>query len=184
MTGRINLRQAVLEDVDQTWFSWYRNDDHLLDTFTGSRRVFTPEGILADFKEGLNSGRYSYWLIVDEASGQKIGNVKIGPIDPVNKTSDLVCLIGERAFHGKGLAKQAVRQASQIAFERFDVRRLQSGMYSTNLASIKAYLGGGWQEEGLLKGFYWVDGKAVDRLLVCCLNPKYFPDVADNAGGK
>jgi RimJ/RimL family protein N-acetyltransferase len=184
MTERISLRQAQLADIDDAYLSWYRNDDHLLDTFTGSRRTFTDEGILLDFKESLASQRSSYWLIIDNASGQKIGNVKIGPIDPVNKTSDLVCLIGERAFHGQGLAKQAVRQASQIAFERFDVRRLQSGMYVTNIASIKAYLGGGWQEEGLLKGFYWVDGKAVDRLLVCCLNPKYFPEVADNAGGK
>jgi len=71
------------------------------------------------------------------------------------------------------MAKQAVAEATRLAFEVYDIRRLHSGMYVTNIASIKAYLGGGWQEEGLLKAYYWVNNQPVDRLLVCCLNPKY-----------
>ena len=50
----------------------------------------------------------------------------------------------------------------------------------TNVASIKAYLSAGWKEEGKLEGYYWVDGSPVDRLLVCCLNPKHFG--GDDAG--
>lgn len=184
MPNRITVREATLDDVDEEYLSWYRNDDHLLDTFTGSRRTFSDDGIIADFKESLLGKRFIYWLILDVASGKKIGNVKIGPIDYTNKTSDLVCFIGDRNFHGKGLAKEAIAVASQVAFDVYDIRRLHGGMYVTNIASIKAYLAAGWQEEGMLKGFYWVDGKPVDRLLVCCLNPKYFPKADDNADGK
>lgn len=175
MSGDIVLREASLADIDDEYLGWYRNDDGLLDTFTGSRRAFSDESVLSDFRDALASdGRVNYWLIVDAETGAKIGNVKIGPVDKVNKTSDLVCFIGNRAYHGKGLAKKAIAMASQLAFDRYDIRRLHGGMYATNLASIKAYLAGGWQEEGLLKGFYWVDGQPVDRVLVCCLNPKYF----------
>jgi ribosomal-protein-alanine N-acetyltransferase len=175
MTERIKLRQAELNDIDDEYVSWYRNEDGLLDTFTGSRRGFTRESIVEDFRLSLESKRVFYWVILDAASGKRIGNVKIGPIDYANKTSDLVCFIGDRGYHGKGLAKEAVAAASRLAFEKYDIRRLQGGMYATNVASIKAYLAGGWQQEGLLRGYYWVDGVAIDRVLVCCLNPKYFP---------
>ncbi len=180
MTQRITLRLATADDIDEEYLAWYRNDDHLLDTFTGSRRVFRDEEVRADVLASQAGDRVAYWLILDTASGRKIGNVKIGPIDHVNKTSDLVCFIGERQFHGRGLAKEAIALASRLAFEHYDIRRLQGGMYVTNIASIKAYLAGGWREEGLLKGYYWVDGAPVDRLLVCCLNPAYFSDTETN----
>lgn len=171
---RIAVREVTLADIDDEYFSWYRNDDHLLDTFTASRRAFSPEWIVSDFNESLATRRVIYWLILHRPSGKKIGNIKVGPIDEVNKTSDLVCLIGDRNYHGKGLATEAIAAVSELAFDRYDLRRLHSGIYVTNVASIKAYLAAGWEEEGLLRGYYWVDGEPVDRLLVCRLNPKYF----------
>jgi RimJ/RimL family protein N-acetyltransferase len=176
MSERIELREAVLEDVDEEYTSWYANDDHHLDTFTNSGKGSTPEYVLKNFKENLVSKVVIYWLIIDKATKTRIGTIRIGPIDYRHKTSDLVCLIGNRSFLGKGLAKEAIAMASKLAFEKYDFRRLYGGMYATNVASIKAYLGAGWKQEGLLRGFYWVDGAPVDRVLVCCLNPKYFPD--------
>ncbi len=176
MSARIALREAVLEDVDDEYVSWYRNDDHHLDTFTTTGRGSTPEYVIKNFKDNLVSKVVIYWLIIDIASGKKIGNIRIGPIDYHHKTSDLVCLIGDRNFLGKGLAKEAIDLSSKLAFDKYDLRRLYGGMYATNIPSIKAYLGAGWKQEGLLRGFYWVDNAPVDRVLVCRLNPKYFPD--------
>lgn len=101
-------------------------------------------------------------------------------IDTINMTSDLVCLVGNRKFAGKGLAKKSIKVANQIAFSNHYIRRLQGGMYADHIASYKAYTGAGWKEEVRFKGYYWVDGKAVDRICVSCLNPKYFEvDVND-----
>jgi RimJ/RimL family protein N-acetyltransferase len=47
-------------------------------------------------------------------------------------------------------------------------------MYENNISSIKCYTRAGWYIEGRLKGYYLVDGKSMDRVLVSCLNPKYF----------
>ena len=173
---RVSLRELVDADLDEEYFSWYMNEDGLLDTFTGSRRKFQREGILNDVHEGISSGRWFYWVVTHVETGARIGNVKIGPIDVVNKTSDLVCLIGNRDFLGRGLAREAIEQGSKVAFDKYDIRRLHGGMYENNIASIKAYTSAGWQLEGRLKGFYWVEEKSVDRILVCCLNPKYFGD--------
>ena len=90
-------------------------------------------------------------------------------------TSDLVALIGDRDYLGLGLAKEAIALGNVMAFEQHDIRKLYGGMFAAHIASIKAYTAAGWVIEGSLKGQYLVEGKPMDRVLVACFNPKYFP---------
>ena len=178
MTVNISLRPVLPQDIDDFYCSWYENSDGHLVYFTGSGRKFSKEILIEDYNDGIKSGRWFYYLI-EADGGIPVGNVKIGPIDVRNKTSDLVCLIGNRDYVGKGLASQAISKANLIAFDLHDVRRLQGGMYENNVSSIKAYTRAGWFVEAVMKGFYLVDDEPQDRICVACLNPKYFPD----AGG-
>lgn len=173
MSIDISLRPLEITDIDDEYVRWYQNNDGHLDYFTGSGRSFSKEVLVKDFEEGLASGRWFYHLIQTE-SGERIGNVKIGPIDKKNLTSDLVCLIGNRAFAGKGLASRAISIANQIAFDSYGIRRLHGGMFESNIASIKAYTRAGWFIEARLRGYYFQNGVSVDRICVACLNPKYF----------
>ena len=183
MSVNIKLKPLKDTDIDQQYISWYKNTDGHLDHFTGSGRVFTKELIISDYRKGLALQQWFYFLITNEMN-QKIGNVKIGPIDIANKTSDLVCLIGNRKFVGKGIAKFAIKAANQVAFEKFDIRRLQSGMYESNIRSIKAYTSAGWFVEAVMEGYYLADGRPENRICVACLNPKYFPGVSQNDSKK
>ena len=171
-----NIRLTPLEpnDINEEYCSWYLNNDGHLNYFTGSGRKFDRDVLLHDFEEGIRTGRWFYYLIRSE-SDDAIGNVKIGPIDTRNKTSDLVCLVGNRAFLGKGIATKAIKAANKIAFDVYDIRRLQGGMYASNIPSIKAYTRADWFIEATLKGYYWTNGKSEDRVCVACLNPVYFP---------
>ena len=175
MGQEVFLRPLQESDIDDEYLSWFKNEDGHLDYFTGSCRVFTREMIVEDFRKGISEKRWFYYLIESD-SGTKIGNVKIGPIDTVNKTSDLVCLVGNRNFLGKGIASKAIAIANKVAFEKYDIRRLQGGMFQGNIGSIKAYTRAGWFIEARMKGFYWINGVSEDRVCVACLNPRYFPD--------
>jgi ribosomal-protein-alanine N-acetyltransferase len=169
----IQLRRLEIGDIDDDYASWYDNQDGHLDYFTGSGRKFNRDDLVKDFEAGMTTGRWVYYLIVSER-GDRIGNVKIGPIDTRNKTADLVCLVGNRNFLGQGIGSKAIQIGNQIAFDEFDIRRLHSGMYASNVASIKAYTRAGWIVEATFKGYYWIDGKAEDRVCVACFNPKHF----------
>lgn len=173
MSLEIKLRPLELSDINSEYCRWYQNNDGHLNFFTGSGRIFDRDVLVNDFDEGLKSRRWFYYIIESD-SGEKIGNVKIGPIDIRNKTSDLVCLIGNREFLGKGIASKAIVIANSIAFEKHDIRRLHGGMYASNISSIKAYTRASWFIEGTFKGFYLSNGVAEDRVCVACLNPNYF----------
>ena len=169
---KLLLKPLVTADIDDEFVSWHQNDDGHLDFFTGTRRSFSCD----DLQEwvGHSKERNTHFYLISEDDGGRIGTIKIGPVDLVNKTSDLVCLIGNRKYLGLGIARQAIALGNKIAFEELDIRRLHGGMYESNVASIKAYTRAGWIIEGRMKGYYWVDGKPIDRICVACFNPSYF----------
>jgi RimJ/RimL family protein N-acetyltransferase len=170
----IRLRPVTREDIDAEYVCWYRNDDGHLDYFTGSGRTFDRDTLVMDFEAGLESGRWFYYIIETD-TGERVGTLKIGPIDTRNKTADLVALVGNRKFLGQGLATKAIALGNQLAFDKYDIRRLQSGIFATNIPAIKAYTRAGWVVEATFKGFYLRDGEPVDRVCVACFNPEYFP---------
>ncbi|WP_201576084.1 GNAT family N-acetyltransferase [Psychrobacter okhotskensis] len=170
----INIRALEVNDIDDEYCNWFENIDGHLNYYTGSGRKFDKNVLIEDYQRGIDERKYYYYLIFDISNKNKIGNVKIGPIDWKNKTSDLVVFIGNREYLGKGLASKAIGLANEVAFDELDIRRLQGGMIDKNIPSIKAYTRAGWYIEATMKGFYLIDGENVDRVCVCCLNPKYF----------
>jgi len=174
---RIYLRRVRASDLDDRYLSWFQ-DAELVKYFSGSKRSFTRESLLAEIREGERSETSYLYGVFLKDSDVCIGNIRLGPITREHKISDLVVLIGDRSQQGKGLAVEAIRLGNRVAFELHDLRKLFGGMYEANEASIKAYTRAGWVIEGRLRGHYWVDNKPMDRILVGCFNPKYFPDEA------
>jgi len=174
----VRIRPLRVSDITDEFVSWHQNGDGHLDYYTGSRRSFSRDDLITWVEGSEQRNTFFYLIVVD--GKDPVGTIKIGPIDTQNKTSDLVCLIGSRSYIGKGLASRAIAEANNVAFEQHDIRRLQSGMYDKNIASIKAYCRAGWVIEGRMKGYYWADDTPMDRVCVACFNPKYFPEGAQN----
>jgi hypothetical protein len=172
-SDRLYLKKLSIDEINDEFMSWFENED-LMKYYTNSKNTITKESLISYITENELSGiSYTYGIYYKE-NNECIGTIKIGPINNIHKISDLVVLIGNTKYHGKGLAVEAITLGNKIAFEKHDIRKLFGGMYETNLASIKSYTKAGWQIEGRLKGHYLDDDKSIDRILVACFNPKYF----------
>lgn len=171
-SGKLFLRKLKIEEIDDRVLSWFADQDLML-YYTNSRNAITRESLIDSIEIGEKNGTsYTYGIFLNE--GVCIGTIKLGPINIVHRISDLVVLIGDRNYHGKGLSVEAIQLGNKLAFETFDLRKLFGGMYASNISSIKAYLRAGWTAEAILKGHYLNKGKNEDRLEVGCFNPKYF----------
>lgn len=172
---RLYLKELKPEDVTDSMMEWFQ-DTELMRFYTNSGRKIEKAELCHSIQKGRDE-RSNYTLgIYLKAENRLIGTVKIGPINWKHRISDLATLIGDRNYLGKGFSTEAIALGGQLAFSVLDLRRLYGGMYWSNKASIKTYLKAGWIAEGVLKGFYWVDGKNEDRLLVGCYNPRYFSE--------
>lgn len=172
---RLYLKEIGIEDITDSVMGWF-DDVELMKFYTSSKNKITREKLLSSIEEGKKSGNLFTYGIYTNDTDTLIGTIKLGPIHFIHKTSDLVVLIGDRNYLGKGLSVDAISLGNQLAFEKFDLRKLYGGMYESNIASIKAYTRAGWLIEGRLKGFYSVDSNNEDRILVGCFNRKYFSE--------
>lgn len=170
---RVYLNEIKESDITEDVMEWFADQD-LMKFYTNSKQTITKKKLLHSIQEGKEKGDCFTFGIYTVDENIMIGTIKLGPINQVHKTSDLVILIGNRNFLGKGLSVDAIKLGNQLAFDEFDIRKLYGGMYESNIPSIKAYTRAGWIIEGRLKGFYWEDKKNEDRILVGCFNPKYF----------
>jgi RimJ/RimL family protein N-acetyltransferase len=167
---RVYLRELCEADINDEYLSWFANSQ--VTEFLNARNL-TKNDVLEYIEIGKESQTYFMHAICDVETDRHIGNLKIGPIDRDNMTSDLVTLIGNVDFWGKGLATEAIELGNTLAFDKYDVRKLTGGICSNNIGSIKCYTRAGWIIEGTLKEHYIVEGKMYDRVCVSCFNPKY-----------
>lgn len=172
---RVYLRRLDLNEIDDTFMSWFSNEE-LMRYYTNSKKKITKDAIIEHILNGESFGTDFTYGIYDIATDKCIGTIKIGPINITHKISDLVALIGNTNYHGKGFASEAIALGNTVAFAEHDIRKLFGGMYETNIPSIKAYTKAGWIIEGRLRGHYIENGIPIDRILVGCFNPKYFGD--------
>src|SRR5262249_53333005 len=106
-------------------------------------------------------------------SGLHIGNIKIGPIRWEHSISDMVTVIGDRAFWGKHLASEAIALAVNIAFKALDMRKLHASMYADNIGSLRAYTRAGWKVEARLRHQGVVEDRPNDVILISYFNDDY-----------
>lgn len=170
------LRELQPDDVDDRYLEWFRED--AVTSFLVAKNL-TRQLVVDYINEGRDTGLWYMYAICDEANGLHIGNLKVGNIDPAHRVSDLVTVIGDRDYWGKGVATQAVRQGTALAFDTYDLRKVSGSIAEKNVGSLNAYTRGGWVVEGTLRGAFLFGGEVQDKILVSCFNPKYFPDEAD-----
>lgn len=168
---KIFLRKMVESDIDENYVNWFTDD--VVTSFLVAKNI-DLEAALQFYRLGIETKSHVQLAICDNSTNEMIGSVKIGPIDRQNMVSDLVTIIGNRDYWGKGLAKEAIHIASKYAFQELKIRKVTGGINSGNIGSIKGYTGGGWLVEGILAGHYLHGIETQDRVIVSCFNPDYF----------
>jgi [ribosomal protein S5]-alanine N-acetyltransferase len=170
--GGIFLRPLRDDDIDERYLSWFR-DPHVTRHLEATN--ITRDDALEHLHYRENDRLRFLYAICTEDSSLHIGNVKIGDIDYKSMTSDLVTVLGDRNYWGRGLATTAIRLGNDIAFNKLNIRKLHGGMYSDNIASVKAYRKAGWVVEAVLYQHILSESGYCDRIVVSCFNPALYP---------
>ena len=142
---RCHLRLLTTADCSERYLGWLRDPEvsRYLETRWQPQTLETVREFVAAMEASPDS--YLFAILVD---GQHVGNIKVGPIHPRHAHADVSYFIGERAQWGKGIATDAIRVATRIAFERLGLHRVQAGLYEGNVGSARALEKAGYRFEG------------------------------------
>ncbi len=172
--SRVFLRPLTEDDFTEKYLAWFADPE--VTRFLEAENI-TREDAIDHLRQGRVNDAWRLYAICLTGSEQHIGNLKIGPIHWKHKLSDLVTIIGDRGVWGRGLAREAIRQGAQIAFEELGLRKLSASIDSANTGSIKAYTAAGFEVETSLKHQFMhpgPDGTTLsDKVYVSCFNPDF-----------
>jgi RimJ/RimL family protein N-acetyltransferase len=172
---RIFLRPLVKDDITDNYISWF-NDKTVTQFLEVRGESLTKQTIIDYIENGRKTQLYYMYAICLAENNKHIGNLKIGPIDYKHNISDLITVIGDRKYWGKGLATEAIRQGIKLSFEKYNIRKLCAGIYSENIASIKSYTKAGFLIEAVLKNHFILNGKYQDKVIISYFNPSFPPN--------
>lgn len=160
-TRRLTLRELDIGDVTGAYRDWLADPE--INQFLETRFAEqTMESILEFVAE--KSVSETEFLFGIFASGQHIGNIKIGPINPRHRVADVSYFIGERSAWGKGFATEAIGRVSRYGFEDLGLNKLSAGCYAPNIGSARALEKVGYKLEGVRRSHYFLNGAPVDLL--------------------
>ena len=75
-----------------------------------------------------------------------IGNIKLGPIDWLNKISTVGLIIGDTRYWGNGYAGESISVITKYAHNTLNLTTIHAGCIEENIASYKAFIKSGYQE--------------------------------------
>lgn len=142
----LKLKKITLKDVNSRYLSWLK-DKEVFYYSDQSKIKQTIKKIKKYVKDRLDGNEKMYGIFYKK---NHIGNIKLGPIDYINLSSEISYFIGEKNLWNKGLATKAIIEIIKIAKKK-GIKKLIAACQAPNLGSIKVLKKNKFLKEGLLK---------------------------------
>lgn len=110
-------------------------------------------------------GDLSRYDAIIEADGVPVGTIGLLSIDRKNSKAEYYIAMGETAYKGKGVAKEASRLILQYGFEELGLNRIYLYTEIDNIAAQKLFERVGFIKEGVVRQDILSHGKYVDRIV-------------------
>lgn len=144
------IRPVRLSDAQGSWQEWMR------DPAVASNLAVPHESdaatLVAYIERSKPPGAYLF-AICNRASGEHIGNCRLGSIDSYNRKASQGWLIGNAAERGRGHGMSALALLLHFAFEHLGLNRLSSATRTSNAAALAVHKKCGFSREGQLRDY-------------------------------
>jgi RimJ/RimL family protein N-acetyltransferase len=148
MAAQVKLRDFRAADAPAVhrWF----NDARVTADLVGSRDSFTLEDAAGWIERAMDASRDRKWAITIDGSDDAVGFVALFGLDR-ETGPELAVLVGEPSAWGKGVAREAERQACNRGFSEYAAHRIHAEIPATNVAAQKVVTFLGFQREGVMR---------------------------------
>lgn len=146
----VHLRLVELADCGDRYHDWLADAE--VNRFLETRWSEQTGDAIREFVSQMRRSDSDYLFAIIVTGGDRhVGNIKLGPVNPVHRHADLSYFIGERDVWSRGFATEAIRIATRFGFEQLKLHRIQAVVDAANVRSAKALERAGFVREGVAR---------------------------------
>ncbi len=169
--NRVDL--CVLDpQADMSTYESWINDQETTRYLMAGKYPLTQKGIRQFIKQFKNSKEILLGIFL-KRDRRYIGNIALRLIDERNRSADIGLMIGDADSRGQGFGAEALRLIVEHAFFCLNLHRVMAGIVESNVPSVRLFERLGFQKEGMLREYFYVNGKHESFLLYGLLRPEY-----------
>ena len=167
-TERLVLRGLVLDDTDFVFrhFSDSEVTRFLLDEDPLTLRSQAEE-LIGTYLEP-NGQTFNRWGIAQKADGALIGTCGFHKWDKRHRKAEIGYDLAPE-FWGRGLMAEALREIIRHGFDRMQLNRIDALVYTENTRSARLLDKLSFQQEGLLRDYFFARGRYFDHAIYSVL---------------
>lgn len=155
------LRPLGLDDVKQGYVDWF-NDSEVCKYNSHHVFPYTLEAA-KQYVTGIQMSSSDIVLaIIAKDSGAHIGNISLQKINFISRNAEYAVILGERAYWGKGIAKEASKLILKHGFDTLNLHRIHCGTSALNEPMQKLAGALGFVQEGVRREAMFKNGQFVD----------------------
>lgn len=158
---RIYLRSLERADAQGNYVRWFNDEEACKNN---SHHVFPySEEQAVKYIEYADNTKDSLILAVETIdNSEHIGNISLLNINLMHRTAELAIMIGEKAYWGKGYAKEAMKLMIDHGFRSLNLTRVGLGTFHTNISMQKLAESLGFVQEGRRRSAFFKDNANID----------------------
>ncbi len=135
---RFRLRELRVADATDRYLGWLR-DGATARHIVAAADTADLDRLRSYLRERVGRADVLFLGIFDGVTGLHIGNIKYEPLDSTLGYAIMGILIGDTAYHGKGVAGEVLAASARWLQANRGINEIVLGVSPDNVAAIRAY---------------------------------------------
>ncbi|MFN4762608.1 aldo/keto reductase [Gillisia sp. Q332] len=164
---RLVLRPLTSAHLSERYVNWM--NDPAVYKYLESGGNYSIEQ-LKDYLEEQEKKDILFWAIHLKGSNMHIGNIKIDPVDKIQKSGEYGIMIGAKNEWGKGYAREASLRVINYCFQELGFTKISLGVIEKNIDALELYKKMGFRIERTIENAGVYQGETCNSVRMVLVN--------------
>jgi ribosomal-protein-alanine N-acetyltransferase len=169
ITQNLYLRPLEVSDITPEYINAL-NDPEVVRLTEARHQKWTEENVRKYVLDSNVEGVSQLFGIFLKESDKHIGNIRLFNFNEKHRRAELGIMLFDKSQWSRGYGTESIIAITDYAFNELKLHKICADYYALNNASARMFRKAGFQDEGVFKEHFWLDGEYIDSVRIAKFN--------------